>query len=463
MAAETHRPDGQLSCVGLATCDFLEHDEDPDVSSVTINATGNNVNTEYGVDLPTPSANPTVGTDLQVFRAGVIEFDSGQTGTPDARIELWENGALVRAGPNTAVSVYAILNFTWDASELATADGSLVQCKVIGTKTGGSPTARNTTRIGHIEWNAEVSGALIVNVGLASETNTPLATGRLKTRSVGLAAETSKAVLLARNVGLAAETDATLAIARLKARAVGLASETDTALTVSRLKTALIGLATEADAALALVLEQIVAVGLAAEIDSAFLLARPVGIALETDASLAVGRLKARAVGLAAEASKALLLARNIGIAVETDAALAVGRLKTKAIGLAAETDKAILLARNLGLPTETDAALATSADRAHILGIAAEIDTALSFAVELVVLLGLVLETDVALAAVVRRVVTEVGDHPIDIGFFLSLKDSLDNLLPIDDSGVNIGAPISNEIAMNGPISDEMNLDLAA
>ena len=138
MAAETLRPDGQLSCSGLVTCDFLEHDEDPDVSSVTINATGNNVNTEYGVDFPAPTGNPTVGTDLQEFKAGVEEFDSGQTGTPTARIELWENGALVRAGTAVNVSVYAVLSFTWNANELATADGSLVQCKVIGLKSGSA-------------------------------------------------------------------------------------------------------------------------------------------------------------------------------------------------------------------------------------------------------------------------------------------------------------------------------------
>ena len=169
MTAETLRPDVQLSCAGLVTCDVLEHDEDPDVSSVTINATSNNIHTEYGVDFPTPSQNPTIGVDLQEFRAGVEEFDSGQSGTPQARIELWENGALVRAGTNVNVSVDAVLAFTWNANELATADGSLVQVKVVGTKSGGSPSARNTVRIGHMEWNAEVSAPVTggIPAGLA--------------------------------------------------------------------------------------------------------------------------------------------------------------------------------------------------------------------------------------------------------------------------------------------------------
>ncbi|MCK5605657.1 hypothetical protein KAR91_27430 [Candidatus Pacearchaeota archaeon] len=159
MPNETQRPNGELSDVGLVANDFTDHDEDPDSVSVTIAATDNNVDTEYGVDYPTPTGNPTIGADLQEFRAGVEEFDSGQTGTPDARIELWENGSLVRAGSNTPVSTYAVLAFTWNANELATPDGSLVQCKVIGVKSGGSPGARNTVNIGHIEWNVDYTEA----------------------------------------------------------------------------------------------------------------------------------------------------------------------------------------------------------------------------------------------------------------------------------------------------------------
>jgi len=161
MADETLAPNGELSDAGLVTNDELDHDEDPDVSSATVNATGNNVNTEWGGDFPTPTGDPTVGDNLQKFRVGVLEFDSGQSGVPNARIELWENGTLVRAGSNTPVSVYAVLELAWNANELATSDGSLVQCKLIGTKSGGSPGARNSVRIGHMEWNVDytVGGA----------------------------------------------------------------------------------------------------------------------------------------------------------------------------------------------------------------------------------------------------------------------------------------------------------------
>ncbi len=153
---EILRPSGQLSCLNLVTCDFLEHDDDPDISSITIAATGNNINTEYGVDFPTPSANPNTGAALQEFRAGIEEFDSGQTGIPQARIELWENGALVRAGSNIGIGAYTVISFTWNANELATADGSLVQAKVIGIQSGGGPSVRNSINIGNIEWNADI-------------------------------------------------------------------------------------------------------------------------------------------------------------------------------------------------------------------------------------------------------------------------------------------------------------------
>lgn len=155
MSTETLVPTGELSDAGLVANTELDHDEDPDVSSVTINATGNNTDTEWGADFNTPTGPPTVGAGLQEFRVGVEEFDGGQSGTPDVRIELWENGSLVRAGSDTPVSSYAVLSLTWNANELSTPDGSLVQCKVIGSSTGGAPTKRNTVRIGHIEWNVD--------------------------------------------------------------------------------------------------------------------------------------------------------------------------------------------------------------------------------------------------------------------------------------------------------------------
>ncbi len=85
-------------------------------------------------------------------------------GTPTARIELWQNGVLVRAGPNIDVTARSasqqVISLTWDATEILVA--AAVECKVIGTKSGGSPANRASVDIGAVEWNAE--GAVVGEV-----------------------------------------------------------------------------------------------------------------------------------------------------------------------------------------------------------------------------------------------------------------------------------------------------------
>ncbi len=62
-----------------------------------------------------------------------------------------------------------LLSFTWNASELGTADGSLVECKVVGTKSGGSPGNRNTVDVGAVEWNvAYDTGGTVTLAGAAA-------------------------------------------------------------------------------------------------------------------------------------------------------------------------------------------------------------------------------------------------------------------------------------------------------
>jgi len=161
---ERQSPDGATFVLTELTGAFTDVDDDPDSPDGNwLLATGNNVNTAVEASFPTPTGNPTVGADLQEFRVLVRQYDEGQTGTPDARIELWENGVLVRAGSDTAVPVGGVvLSFTWNANELGTADGSLVEVNVVGTKSGGAPGARNTVEVGAIEWNVEYSAGVVV-------------------------------------------------------------------------------------------------------------------------------------------------------------------------------------------------------------------------------------------------------------------------------------------------------------
>ena len=49
-----------------------------------------------------------------------------------------------------------VISFPWDASELTTADGSRVECRIVGTRSFGAVSTRNTVDIGAIEWNVSL-------------------------------------------------------------------------------------------------------------------------------------------------------------------------------------------------------------------------------------------------------------------------------------------------------------------
>lgn len=154
MATERLAPDVILEMSNLTGVvgDIQDDPDSPDGNWLT--ASGNNVNTDVRVSVPTPTGNPTVGADVQEFRVLFRQYDENQGKAPEGRIELWENGILVRAGSDVSVPGGGIVvSFTWNASELGTADGSLVEIKVVGTKSGGSPGNRNSTEVGAIEWN----------------------------------------------------------------------------------------------------------------------------------------------------------------------------------------------------------------------------------------------------------------------------------------------------------------------
>ena len=140
-------------------------------------ATGNNTATSARVTFPTPTGNPTIGAGLQEFKALVRPFDAGQTGDPNARLELWENGVLVRAGSDTVLQNAGgdiLITLTWDANELGTADGSLVECNFVGTKTGGSGSKRNTVDIGAVEWNVDYTAGGPTPQAVGDATPTPV-------------------------------------------------------------------------------------------------------------------------------------------------------------------------------------------------------------------------------------------------------------------------------------------------
>ena len=94
-------------------------DDDPD--SYDANwavATSDQVSTEIRATFPTASDGLTVGADLQEFRV-VVRKTNSNTGTPTARLELWEGGVLIRAGSEENVTSEDgdVFAFTWNANE----------------------------------------------------------------------------------------------------------------------------------------------------------------------------------------------------------------------------------------------------------------------------------------------------------------------------------------------------------
>lgn len=160
MATERQSPDALLDQTNL-TGTVSEIQDDPDSPDGNwLDAISNNANSICRTSFPTPTGNPTVGADLQEFRVLVRKF--GGTGTPTARVELYEDGVLIRAGSENNVTGNLVISFTWNANEISNADGSLVECRLYGTKIGGAPTARASVEVGAVEWNVTYSAAPVI-------------------------------------------------------------------------------------------------------------------------------------------------------------------------------------------------------------------------------------------------------------------------------------------------------------
>lgn len=57
-----------------------------------------------------------------------------------------------------------VVSATWDAALLGTPDGSAVELKVVGHRSGGNPNLRRTVEVGAVEWNVEYGGAPAVGL-----------------------------------------------------------------------------------------------------------------------------------------------------------------------------------------------------------------------------------------------------------------------------------------------------------
>lgn len=197
-------------------------------------------------------------------------------------------------------------------------------------------------------------GGTTITLGLPTETDTPNAVARAKTKTTGLATE----------------TDTALAMGRAKTKTLGAAAESDVAHAITAVKTRVLGLPSETDTAHAVAVRPIkINVGPVTETDTAHAITRvktkTLGHVTETDAPLAVGRAKSK----------------TLGAPGTTDAPAALLRVKTRTVGLPTEADTAFPITVGgggvvLGKPTEVDTAHAITARKTRVLGLPTEVDT---------------------------------------------------------------------------------------
>lgn len=240
-------------------------------------------------------------------------------------------------------------------------------------------------------------------------------------------------------VGTATETDTSFAIAASKTAAVGLASETDTSFAVPASKTVAVGLASETDTALPIVVSGSILVGTATETDTAPAISaaktKAVGTSTETDTAAAITEVKSLALGLASESDTGLPLSSSktkaVGTSAETDTALPIVASGSILVGTATESDSASAIAItktvSVGTALETDAALPIIPTDAIPVGTATETDQALALSVSKTVLVVTALETDIANTIGVRKGnsipvgVAEEGDSASPLGVIKS------------------------------------------
>ena len=94
MATERQAPDEILELSNLSGTVSEIQDDPDDPDSNWLDASSNNSDSVVRVSFPTTTGPPTVGSNLQEFRVLVRKY--GGTGTPQGRIELYENGAFVQ-------------------------------------------------------------------------------------------------------------------------------------------------------------------------------------------------------------------------------------------------------------------------------------------------------------------------------------------------------------------------------
>ena len=147
-----------VSSSNLTGATVANLDDDPDAPDADWATATSVADTSLQAGFPTPPSDPAVGADLQEFRV-LLRKDVSGGNDPDYDLELWESGggaplATLVSGATLSSDTGEVVSVTWDASLLGTADGSAVELRVVGNRSGGNPSKRRTVEVGAVEWNA---------------------------------------------------------------------------------------------------------------------------------------------------------------------------------------------------------------------------------------------------------------------------------------------------------------------
>lgn len=303
----------------------------------------------------TATLTPTAGDRWAVMVALSRSTTAGRTFTPDAA--LTERADFVHAGTNPWPSLEVA-----DSNTTVTAAGHTYTAVCSGSESHGGTIIL-----------AVIPSAKTAVAGVAAETDTAFAVGRVKARAQTLAAETDTGSSVTRAkvrpATSPAETDTASAAGRAKSRQPTTVVEGDTASTVERVKATATVTPAESDTALAVPAGKVRVVGLAVDGSIALPAARskdrPAGTASDTTATFTVAGIKTRPVPAA----------------VDSDLAGTIRAAKTNPVTVAADTGTALPLlpfkARQVAVSTEPDSPIPLTGVKAKPVGTASSTDQA--------------------------------------------------------------------------------------
>ena len=152
-----------VSSTNLTGATVANLDDDPDAPDANWATATTVADTSLRAGFPTPPGDPTPGAGLQEFRV-LLRKDAAGGNDPTYDIELWETGggaplATLVSGATLSSDTGEVVSATWDASLLGTADGSAVELRIVGHRSGGSPNSWRTVEVGAVEWNVDHQGA----------------------------------------------------------------------------------------------------------------------------------------------------------------------------------------------------------------------------------------------------------------------------------------------------------------